>query len=367
MATAQRDYYEVLGVARDADVKAIKDAFRKLALRCHPDRNKEPDAEERFKEIAEAYAVLSDPRKREQYDTSGFAGVAGFSPEDLFGGIDFEEIFGRSGFGFNFGRESIFDRLFGRRRERRAKGTDIEVQLVVPLARVLHGGEETVHFARHVSCASCKGSGAQPGSTARPCDACGGKGQHIESRKERGVHIQRINTCEACGGRGTIIDKPCADCRGRGEVEQTEDLIVKVPVGVEDGTALRIPGRGAPCHVEGGTPGDLYVVVYSSRDEGFERQGLHLWRSETIEVTDAVLGTDLEVPSLDGPVAVKIAAGTQPETVLRLRGKGLPELESSRRGDLFVTLHVHLPEKLSNDERSLYRRLQARAKNESSP
>jgi molecular chaperone DnaJ len=359
MATAQRDYYEVLGVARDADAKAIKDAFRNLALRYHPDRNKEPGAEERFKGIAEAYAVLSDPQKRKQYDTRGFAGVAGFSPEDLFGGIDFEEIFGRSGFGFDFGHESIFDRMFGRRRERRAKGPDAEVQLIVPLSRILHGGEEPVHFARRVTCASCKGSGAQAGTAPRTCDSCGGKGQQIETRKEQGVSIQRITTCEACGGRGTIIDKPCADCRGRGETEREETLVVKIPVGVEEGTALRIPGRGATCAIAGGAPGDLYVVVYSSRDEGFERQGVHLWRSETIEVTDAVLGADLEVPSLDGPVAVKVAPGTQPETVLRLRGKGLPELEGSRRGDLFVTLHVHLPEKLSPQQRDLYHRLRA--------
>lgn len=364
MTTAERDYYEVLGLARDADEKAIKDAFRRLALRFHPDRNKEPGAEARFKEIAEAYAVLSDPQKRAQYDARGFAGIAGFSPEDLFGGIDFSEFFGRTGgFGVEPGGEGWFDRLFGRRRgARRAQGANIEVELVVPLERVLHGGEETVRYARWSACSSCRGSGAQAGTSPRPCAACGGKGQRVEDRRAKGVVIQHITTCEACRGKGTVIDKPCADCRGRGEVEREETLLVKIPAGVEEGTALRIPARGAPSRVAGGAPGDLYVVVYSAPDPRFERRGPHLWRDETIEIPDAVLGTRLEAPTLDGPVTAVAPPGTQPETVLRLRGKGLPELGSDRRGDLFLAIHIRVPEKLSKEQRELYNRLRAAQK-----
>jgi molecular chaperone DnaJ len=212
MPTTSRDYYDVLGVPRDADQKAIKDAFRTLALQYHPDRNKEPGAEERFKEIAEAYAVLADPQKRAAYDAGGVAGVSGFSPEDLFSGIDFEDIFG--GPGFDFGGGGLFDRFF--RRQRRPagppRGQDLEVELEVPLARVATGGEETVHFRHPAVCPACHGSGAQAGTTPRRCDACHGTGQHVSSRRESGITFQQITTCPTCHGRGTIIDTPCSEC-----------------------------------------------------------------------------------------------------------------------------------------------------------
>ena len=219
MATAQRDYYEVLGVPRDADAKAIKDAFRKLALQFHPDRNKEPGAEERFKEIAEAYAVLSDPKKRGEYDTRGFAGVAGFSPEDLFGGIDFGDIFGGAGFDFGFdlgGGGGFFYRFFGRHRARRTQGANIEVELTVPLERVLNGGEETIRISRPDTCPSCHGSRAEPGTSPHPCKDCNGTGKHVTSSRKGVVSFQQITTCAACEGLGTIIDKPCSKCHGHG-------------------------------------------------------------------------------------------------------------------------------------------------------
>ena len=357
MATAQRDYYQVLSVPRDADEKTIKDAFRRLAMQFHPDRNKEPGAEEKFKEIAAAYAVLSDPKKRAEYDNRGFAAVSGFTPEDLFGGIDFGDIFGGLGFDFDRGG-GLFDRFFGRRRRvGPARGANVEVDLVVPLERVLTGGEETVRLSPPQTCTACQGSGAERGTTPRTCPACGGKGQQVKSRQEGNVRIQQITVCPSCGGRGSVIDKPCPECKGRGEVEREEALTVKVPAGVEEGMALRIPGHGLPSPEAGGAPGDLYVVVRSAPDPRFERRGTDLWRTETIPVPDAVLGTQVEVPTLDGRAKVTVPAGTQPGEVLRLRGKGLPEFGGRKRGDLYVALQVSVPKRLTAEERELYERL----------
>lgn len=357
MGAAQRDYYEVLGVPRNADEKTIKEAFRRLALEYHPDRNKEPGAEEKFKQIAEAYAVLSDPKRRAEYDQHGFAAVSGVTPEDLLGGIDFGDLFGGLGFDFDLGG-GIFDRFFGRRRRAGPpRGANLEVTLVVPLERVLTGGDETIRVSRPQPCTACRGSGAEPGTAPRPCTACGGKGRQVHSRQEGGVRIQQIATCNACGGQGTLIDKPCPGCDGRGELEREEVLTVKVPAGVEDGMALRIAGHGLASPQPEGPPGDLYVVVRSAPDPRFERRGADLWRTETLSVPEAVLGTQLDVPTLEGRATVSVPAGSQPGEVLRLRGKGLPEFGSSRRGDLYIALQVLVPKRLKPEERELYERL----------
>jgi molecular chaperone DnaJ len=361
MTTSQRDYYEILGVPREADQRAIKDAFRQLALRYHPDRNKEPGAEERFKEIAEAYAVLSDPKKRAEYDARGFAGVAGFSPEDLFGGIDFGDLFRGFGFDVDLGRGGLFDRLFGRRRTGPARGMDLEISLEVPLERVVSGGDEVVRFTRPASCAACQGSGAKAGTTPRRCESCGGTGQRVVSERRAGISFQQISPCPVCGARGQIIDQPCPACDGRGTVRRQEELAVKIPVGVEEGMVLRIPGHGLPSEEPGGRPGDLLVMVHSRPDARFERRGADLWRVETIPVPDAVLGATRQVPTLEGSATVTIPAATQPDTVLRLRGKGLPAFEGRQRGDLNIVVRVWIPDQLSAKERKLYERLQALA------
>lgn len=363
---AQRDYYEVLGVARDADAKAIKDAFRELAMRYHPDRNKTPDAEERFKEIAEAYAILSDPKKRAQYDTGGFAGVADFSAEDLFGGINFGDIFGDMGFGFDFGG-GIFDRLFRHGRERPARGRDIEVVLRISLDRVNSGGEEDVRFHRHAVCPTCKGSGAAHGTEPRKCTTCGGTGQKVTTReqtRDKGTfRFQQISECPDCHGRGVIIDRPCPECHGRGEIEKEERLKVQIPKGVEDGTALRISGHGMASEQPGAPAGDLYVLVTTAPDARFRRARADLWRGETIDVADAVLGTTVRVPGLEGTIEVTVPPGTQPDEVLRLRGKGLPVFGGVGRGDLNIQITVHIPENLSEQEKALYERLKAMGAN----
>ncbi len=352
-----RDYYDILGVARDADAKTIKDAFRKLALKYHPDRSKEADATEKFKQIAEAYAVLTDPKKRADYDARGVAGVAGFSPEDLFGGIDFDDVFG--GLGFDFVGGGLFDRVF-RRRAGPPRGRNLEVELVVPLERVVTGGEEPVRVRRPACCAACLGSGAAPDTEPAACTACEGSGRVVKGEQKGGITFQQITTCHACHGRGTIIETPCPDCHGQGEVWREETLTVRVPVGVEEGMALRIPKHGLP-GPDGAEPGDLFVIVLSRPDPRFERRGADLWRTETLELPDAVLGTKLRVPTLNGAVTAKVPAGTQPDTVLRLRGKGLPEFGGGRRGDLFLRLHLHVPEKPSRAERKLYDRLRSLA------
>lgn len=349
----------MLGVPRDADQAAIKDAFRKLALRYHPDRNKEPGAEERFKEIAEAYAVLSDPRKRKEYDVGGFAGIAGFTPEDLFGGINFEDLFGGLGFDFGLGGAGLFDRFFRRRRGGPPSGANLEVAVEVPLEKVMTGGRETVHLTRPETCPACRGSGAKPGTQPKRCESCGGSGQHVAGRREGGVMFQKITTCAACGGHGQVIEEVCPECGGRGEVEREEKLTVNVPVGVEEGMALRAPGHGLPSREAGGAPGDLFVVVRSLPDSRFERAGIDLWHREWVQIADAVLGTTLEVPTLDGRATVTIPPGSQPDAVLRLRGKGLPEFGRKKRGDLFLRLGVKVPEKLLPEERKLWERLRA--------
>jgi molecular chaperone DnaJ len=351
-----RDYYEILGVPRDADVKAIKDAFRQLALKYHPDRNKEPGASDRFKEIAEAYAILSDPKKRAEYNARGYAGIAGFSPEDLFGGINFEDVFG--GLGFDFGGRSIFDRLF-RHRGAARQGENLEVGLTIPLERVVTGGEETVHVSRPAACPACQGSGAKAGTRPRACAKCGGSGQLVHSQRKGGVNLQQITTCPDCAGRGSIIDSPCPECSGTGQGARDESLTLRIPVGVEEGTALRVPSHGLPADKPGLPPGDLFVVVRTADDPRFERHGRDLYRIETIDVADAALGTSLNVPTLEGQVAIKVPAGTQPDSMLRLRGKGLPRFGGGSRGDLYVRLQVHVPERLSDRQRRLFEQIRA--------
>lgn len=351
----RRDYYDVLGVSRDADEKTIKDAFRRLALKYHPDRSKEPDAEARFKEIAEAYAVLSDPRKRADYDSRGFAGVAGFSPEDLFGGIDFGDLLGP--FGFEAGG-GLFDRLFRPRGHRGPpRGRDIEVVVTVPLATVLAGGEEPVTIHRPGPCAACGGTGARAGTQPRRCEPCGGTGQRTTTGRQGNVMVQQITTCTACAGRGTIIDDPCPGCGGTGDVAQRDRVKVQIPAGVDDGTALRIPGHGMPAPEPHGVPGDAYVIVETASDPRFVRRGADLWHAEEVDVADAVLGTKRRVPTLDGEVDLTIPPGTQPGTSMRLDGKGLPRFGSSGRGDLYVNIVVRVPDQVSDTDRRLWERL----------
>lgn len=367
MAREQRDYYQVLGVSSDADEAAIKDAFRTLALKYHPDRNKEPGAEEKFKEIAAAYAVLSDPEKRRAYDARGFAGVSGYSDEDLFSTIDFGDLFGDVGFdfggiGFDIGRGGgLFERLFGRQRRGPPKGRDLQIDLQIPLSRIVTGGEEKIAFTGTASCRACRGTGARGGVELHPCAACQGTGRKTSEsrRRERPgeVRVRSVRVCPECSGTGRIIDEPCPSCAGQGVTKERQSLTVRVPVGAEDGMVLRIPGHGMASEATGGAPGDLFVVLRTARDPRFERRGADLWRREPLTVAEAVLGAEKKVPSLDRDLDVTVPAGAQPGLVLRLAGKGLPEFGSRRHGDFYIRLDVQIPERLSKRERELYREL----------
>jgi molecular chaperone DnaJ len=352
-----RDYYDVLGVPRTADARAIKDAFRGLALKHHPDRNKAPDAGERFREIAEAYAVLSDPKRRAAYDASGFASVEGLSPDDLFGGMDLKDIFGGLGFDFpGLGRGGLFERIFGRRAGP-VQGENIEVVLSIPLERVAHGGEEIIRVQRLVSCEACKGAGARAGTTPRKCEVCGGSGQRVVSEQRGAIRFQHVSPCPACQGRGLFIDQPCPECKGAGKVSREDVLSVHIPVGVEEGAVLRLRGRGLSGSGPGTSPGDLLVIVRTAPDARFERRGRDLYTRKTISVADAALGTGIQCPTLEGFETLKAPPGTQPGAILRLPGKGLPRFGGGSPGDVYVLLQVRVPERLTNEQRKLFERL----------
>ena len=364
MSEQPRDYYEVLGVARDADDKAIKKAYKRLAMKYHPDRNKDPDAEEKFKEIARAYAVLSDPQKRQMYDAGGMGGVSHFSDEELFRNADFEfgDLFG--GFGFDLGGGgSIFDRFFRQPKSRQAHGVDLRIRMAVSLERIFHGGRELLRFSRQVSCPACHGHGTRSGKPPEACSACRGTGRQVinsDQNSEKGhIQFQRVVACPSCRGSGVVIDAPCAQCAGAGQVEKEESLKISIPAGIEDGSVLRVPGHGLPAEQPGMVPGDLYVEVYTLADPRLQRHGADLWRTERLSVPQAVLGTSLRVPTMDGEVDVTIPPGMQPDEMLRLRGKGLPRYHGGGVGDLILRIEIVIPEQLSEEERALYRKLAA--------
>ena len=303
--------------------------------------------------MANAYAILHDPKKRQMYDASGHEGVAGFSPEDLYGGIDFEDIFGGLGFGLGDG---IFNDLF-RRHVGPRRGANIMAEVAVPLETILTGGKETVRLAHPMTCTDCGGSGAKKGTQPRPCDVCGGSGRQVRSEQRGNIRYEQAITCPKCHGGGYFIDNPCPTCRGQGQVHKEERLSVTIPAGVDDGTVLRIAGHGMPAAEVGAPPGDLLVAIHTAPDTRFERHGANLWRGERVSVADAALGAEITAPTLEKDVNVHVPAGTQPGAVLRIRGKGLPTTGRSGRGDLLLRIDVVVPTKLSDEERLLYEQL----------
>lgn len=351
----KRDYYEVLGVSRNAAKDEIKNAYRKLALQYHPDRNKAPDAEEKFKEISEAYAVLSDDEKRKQYDMFGHAGIgAKYSPEDIFRGVDFGDIFRDSGFGFG-GFDDIFDMFFGRRRGWRQgpqRGADLRYDLEITLEEVATGLEKEIYVPRKEKCEDCKGSGAAPGTEPRRCSRCNGTGQLQRTTSIGFGQFIQVETCNFCGGRGTVVDSPCKSCRGTGIVSQNRRILVKIPAGVDEGPRLRLVGEGE-AGARGGPPGDLYVVVHVKSHEMFRRRGSDILYETFIGFVQAALGTEIDVPTLDGKAKLKIPAGTQSHMVFKLKGKGVPNLNGFGRGDELVRVKTRTPTKLTSKQREL--------------
>jgi len=351
----KRDYYEILGVSRDASKEEIKNVYRKLALQYHPDRNKSPGAEEKFKEISEAYAVLSDDEKRIQYDRFGHAGIEGrYTWDDIFRDVDFDEIFRDLGFGFG-GFGSIFEMFFGRMRRPSGpqKGPDLQYDLEITLEEAASGLRTEIDVPRTETCTICHGSGASPGTEPRTCPKCHGTGQ-----LERASHLSgyarfiQIETCPFCHGRRTIIDSPCKNCNGTGEVQRTRKISLKIPSGVDTGYHLRLRGEGE-AGIRGGPPGDLYVVIHVKPHEMFERKGSDLFCEIPINFIQAALGAEVEVPTLDSKAKLKIPPGTQTATVFRLKGKGLPNLHGFGRGDQFVKVVIRTPTKLTPRQKQL--------------
>ncbi len=357
----KRDYYEVLGVAKSAGVDEIKKAYRKLALEFHPDRNKSPDAEEKFKEISEAYAVLSDPKKRQIYDVSGHEGFdQRYSQEDIFRNADFsgfEDVFSRMGFGG--GMNDIFSAMFGFGEQgggrQSGRGQDLSYQLGISLDEAFHGVKKEIRFEHYVACGKCNGSGAEPGSKKSQCATCGGSGQVRQAKNLGGFgRFVTVTTCPRCRGAGVSFDKACSSCEGSGRERKSERVDVEIPAGVETGSTLRLSGMG---NAGSSSPGNLYIEVHVAPDTRFERDGSELHTSARITFPQAALGGKTDIEGIDGKVMLEIPAGTQSHEVLRLRGQGMPYLNRKGRGDLYVRIIVVTPTKLSGKQKELLKQL----------
>lgn len=349
---AKRDYYEILGVARDASDEDIKKAYRRLARKYHPDVNKSADAEERFKEINEAYAVLSDPERRAKYDQFGhaaFEGGAGQGGAGGFGGFggfeDLGDLFSDLFFGGVFG---------GRPSQRPRRGADIHYDLSITFEEAAFGLETTVEVPRTVTCERCHGNQAEPGTPIRTCPDCQGTGQVRYVQNTPLGQFATSRTCPRCRGEGKIVDTPCRECGGVGTVRRTSRLKVKIPAGIDEGQVVRLAGQGEAGY-RGGPPGDLLIVVHVKPHEFFSRQGADVLCEVPISFVQAALGDEIEVPTLEGPVKLRIPEGTQSGRVMRLRGKGIQDVRGYGRGDQLVTLRVVTPTKLTARQKELLR------------
>lgn len=352
--SGKRDYYEVLGVGKQSSKDEIKGTYRKLAMQYHPDRNKSQDAEDKFKEISEAYAVLSDDEKKAQYDQFGHAGIGQrYTEEDIFRGADFGDIFRNMGFG---GFNSIFGTLFGGREGGPPRGQDLRFDAEITLEQAAKGVTLKVDIPRTRHCETCGGNGAQPGTSPRTCTTCNGTGQVQHVQSTGFARMVRIGTCSKCRGRGQLIDSPCKTCRGSGATAKTTTIDVKIPAGVDEGHRLRLREQG-DVSLEAGRPGDLYVVTHVKPDSRFERDGDDLIHTIQINFPQATLGTEAEVPTIDGAAKLKIPAGTESGSFFRLRGKGMPRAEGYGRGDQLVRVNVKIPAKLTPKQKQLVQEL----------
>jgi molecular chaperone DnaJ len=375
---SKRDYYEVLGVPKAAKTDDIKSAYRKLALQYHPDRNKSAGAEERFKEISEAYAVLSDEEKRKRYDTYGHVGT-----EDAFRGSEanFDEVFKDIGFG---GFRDIFEQIFGGRGGfggiggggdpfgfgfnfgggARRKGRDVLYDVDLSLEEVLKGRKDEIELPKLEKCSNCSGSGAAPGTKRRKCSVCNGQGQtrRVYSQNRFSTFVS-LEPCQTCRGQGEIIDKPCTFCNGTGKIRKNKKIKLEIPAGVEDGMTLQLRGEGEP--TETGSPGDLLIRVHVKPHSQFVRlEDGNLLHNLNLQYTDLALGTELRVPTLDGSEKVKIPAGTQPNTILKIKGKGLPNYGNYSKGDQLVRVNINVPTSLNEVQKSLLKELDKQLKYE---
>ncbi|HKZ55611.1 MAG TPA: molecular chaperone DnaJ [Anaerolineales bacterium] len=342
----QRDYYEILEVGREASAEDVRKAYRRLAKLYHPDVNKDPGAEERFKEINEAYAVLSDDSRRAAYDRHGHAGLQGV-PLD-----------------FDFGFSDLFEEFFGfgtsRRRNRRAphRGVDLRYDLQLEFREAVFGVEKQIELNRMEVCSVCAGSGAAPGSTPVRCRTCKGNGEVRQVRQTLLGSIVNVTTCPTCGGKGETLGSPCKQCDGRGLERRTVQRVVPIPAGVDEGTQIRLAGEGEPGS-NGGPRGDLYIVVHVQPHRFYRRRDEEILVDLSINVAQAALGAKVEAPTLDGEEMISIPAGTQSGKVIRLKGKGVPRLRRSGRGDQLLIVTVETPRSLTAEQRELFEKLAA--------
>jgi len=356
VSVAKRDYYEVLGLSRDASSDQIKKAYRRQAHKYHPDRNSEATAEEKFKEAAEAYEVLSDSSKRQRYDQFGHAGLSGAGIHD-YSNMGAEDIFSMF--------EDIFSVAFGGGRRRRARGADLQTEVHLTLAEVAEGVERTIEFSRHDFCETCQGTGAAPGSKQQACRTCGGYGQVEQSAGLGGLFGRVITNCPTCHGRGSTVVTFCKECGGAGRVVKPRVVSVQIPPGIHDGQAVRVRGEGEPAQ-NGSQRGNLHCYVRIKPHPFFERRDNDLVCRMPISFTQAALGTSVEVPTLTGKAELKIKRGTQHGQVFRLGGLGLPDIRTGRRGDELVQVMIEVPKKLSKQQEKILREY-AHAEDQSAP
>ncbi|RNJ76997.1 MAG: molecular chaperone DnaJ [Nitrosopumilus sp. H13] len=347
---AKRDYYEVLGVSKTSSVNEIKQQYRKMALKFHPDRNKSAEAGEHFKEVSEAYAVLSDAEKRQIYDQHGHAGVDGrYSTDDIFrgAGADFGDMFGGRG-----GFESIFESIFGGsgRGFSRQRGSDMLYRTTVTLEEVLHGKKMDFEMQKQIRCESCSGSGCRPGTSPKACPTCRGQGQVRQTRRMGNASFVTAMPCSACRGQGSTIETPCDDCKGRGNKKGTKRVTFEIPPGIDSGD-YTIQGEGN--EVPDGVNGDLIIRVTVQPHEHFKRDGRDIFYDHDVSMVDAALGCSIMVPTLEGTEKLKVDHGSQPNTIIKLRGKGVQHINSRGRGDQYVRIVVNIPKKLSKHQKGL--------------
>ena len=353
----KRDYYKILGVDKNADKTEIKKAYRKLALKYHPDKNPSKEAEEKFKEFSEAYAVLYDDEKRRMYDQYGHAGIdQSYSYEDIFRGADFGNIFRGAGFNFN----DIFEQFFGHStgyggRSYARRGRDLQYGMDIGLEDAYNGIKTEIRIPRTETCDLCNGSGAKPGTTPKKCSQCSGTGQVSHSRRTPFGMFTQVTTCDKCHGQGVFIEKRCSKCNGSGRIQVRRNIDIRIPAGVDNGSQLRLRGEG-----EAGDAGngDLYVAIHIKKHPKFNRQGSNLYTTKNISFTDAALGTKIDVDTIDGKSGrLKIPEGTQSGSVFKIRGKGMPDLHGRGYGDLYVETRIKTPEKLNRKAKKLLEEL----------
>ena len=339
--SAKRDYYEVLGVSKSSSVDEIKKQYRKLALKFHPDRNKSEEAPEHFKEISEAYAVLSDSEKRQLYDQHGHAGVDGrYSSEDIFQGArgDFSDIFGRSGGGFN-----------------QQRGSDILYETSVTLEDVLHGKKMDINLQKQIQCDVCKGSCCKPGTSKKTCPTCNGQGQVRQTRNMGFASFVTAAPCPTCRGQGSMIETPCPTCNGQGKKKGSKKVTFEIPPGIDSGD-YTVPEEGN--EIPDGSNGDLIVRVRVQPHSKFNRDGKDIFYDQDVSMIDAALGCEITIPTLEGTEKIKVDSGSQPNTIIKLKGKGVSHINSRGTGDQYVRIVVNIPKKLNKHQKNLLNEFQ---------